>query len=117
MRSTPAAAACPAIAPRFELKPERLFDKLAVALGAQDIDFGENPRFSKSYLLRGKDESAVRALFKPAVLRHLESRPGWSVEGGGGWFVLYQLDHCVEPPDLAGFIDEARRLAAVFRAG
>jgi len=50
---------------RFSLDPESIFHKIGEIVGFKDIDFPENKRFSDRYLLKGADEAAVRAVFKP----------------------------------------------------
>jgi len=102
--------------PAFELRPEHFGHKIAGAFGYQDIDFEMNPGFSKSYLLRGPEEPAVRALFQGAALQFFESEKGWSVEGAGDWLAVYRQGKTVKPRDLAGFLQDATRIAQVFAA-
>jgi len=101
--------------PRFRLCPEGILAKIGAAFGYQDMDFKEFPRFSRAYLLRGKDEAAVRRLFRPFALEYLESNPGWWVEGGGDWLAAYKHDRLVEPSRIAAFLEDARALNVVFR--
>ena len=59
------------------LRPERkLFDAIGQALGGQDIDFEEDPQFSKAFVLQGEDETAVRALFDPDIRAWFTERAG-----------------------------------------
>ncbi|MGI6417558.1 MAG: hypothetical protein ACOX1P_18025 [Thermoguttaceae bacterium] len=44
-----------------------LFDKIGAMLGGQDIDFAEDPAFSKAFVLQGEDEAAIRGLFDDRV--------------------------------------------------
>ncbi len=53
--------------PEFTLRPEGAFDKMFSAFGYQDIDFNERPEFSRQYILRGQDETAIRRLFSDRV--------------------------------------------------
>lgn len=99
--------------PRFELSPESLLHKIGQAFGYKDFDFEGFPEFSGKYLLRGEDEAAVRALFRPFLLQHLGLHPGWSVEGGGDWVVAYRAGRRVEPRALQGFFEDARALHAL----
>ncbi len=100
--------------PRFELKPEGLFDRLGSALGGQDIDFEEDPGFSRAYRLKGPDEEAIRQTFHAGLRQHLVSEGGWSVEGEGPWLVLYRRSKRIRPDGLADFIESARRISALF---
>lgn len=49
--------------PDFSIEPEGFFNRLVVFFGAKDIDFDEDPDFSKRFLLQGPDESAIRSFF------------------------------------------------------
>ena len=100
--------------PAFEMRPENLFDKIGSRFGQQDIDFETNPEFSKSYLLRGKDEPSVRALFHPGLLMFFEQHKGWCVEGEGEWLGVYRAVQIVAPGNLRTFLDEATQVATAF---
>lgn len=99
--------------PDFELRPEGISEKVGSSFGGQDIDFASHSGFSGKYLLRGKDENGVRTLFGKNVLDFFQEHPGWCVQGGKDWIVLYRHDQRVEAEELAGFLDEA---AAAFRS-
>ena len=49
--------------PRFALTREGLLHRVGAALGFQDIDFDEDPEFSKRFVLKGDDEHAIREIF------------------------------------------------------
>lgn len=103
--------------PRFELRPETLFDKIEAVFGYQDIDFKESPSFSKLYLVRGPDEAAVRALFGLDLRRFFESHPGWCVDGRGPWLAVYRHGRLVPPDALPAFLDEAKLLLVALPGG
>ena len=100
--------------PRFELRPETVFDKLGSVFGYQDIDFKESPAFSKRYLLRGPDEAAVRALFGLNLRQYFESHPDWCVDGRGSWLAAYRHGRLVPPEAFASFLDELKLLLWAF---
>ena len=95
--------------PTFELRPEHLFHKIGAALGYQDIDFDSSPEFSRHYLLRGQDETAIRSLFSPSVRHFLERNLGWSIEGGGRWMIFYRDGKRVAPTELSAFLETSER--------
>ena len=66
--------------PRFDMRPEHLLHKVGGAFGYQDIDFPGNKRFSKEYLLRGRDEAAIRSVFTDEALAYFAANPNLSVE-------------------------------------
>lgn len=101
--------------PEFELRPENIFHKIGAAFGYKDIDFEGNEGFSKSYLLRGPDEAAVRALFHPGLLAFFEQRTGWSVEGAGEWLAVYKQAKSIAPSKIRESLEEATQVATAFR--
>ena len=100
--------------PRFELRPETVFDKIGSVFGYQDIDFKESPVFSKRYLLRGPDEAAVRALFGLNLRQYFESHPDWCVDGRGPWLAAYRHGRLVQPEAFPAFLDELKLLLWAF---
>ena len=104
------------IIPNFELRPENLFNKIGSAFGFQDIDFSRHPEFSNRYLLRGKQEAAVRRHFTPEVLRFLETRTGLSVEGERGRLVVYRSGRKIPLPEVESFLREALRVFELLKA-
>jgi hypothetical protein len=103
--------------PEFQLRPEHSLHRLAGVFGYQDIDLQSFPRFSKSYLLRGPDESAIRSLFGDSIVHHLEANPGWSVEGSGSWLVVYRASRREKPDNLHEFTLKCEVLASTFLEG
>lgn len=63
--------------PHCYLRPEvRFFDAIGAMLGGQDIDFSDDPDFSRAYVLQGDAEIAVRELFDPDVRAWFAARGG-----------------------------------------
>lgn len=75
--------------PAFQLRPEKLMDKVSQIMGGADIDFEGYGKFSQRYLLKGSDEAAIRALFRPEILRFLEGARELFVESSGQWLLVY----------------------------
>lgn len=69
--------------PRFALAPEGFFQRVGELFGAQDIDVPGDDAFSRAYVLKGADASAVRALFTPAIRQALVANPGQRIAGAG----------------------------------
>ena len=99
---------------RFSLSPEGLGDKFLQLFGYQDIDFPENPEFSRMYLVRGEDELAVRQLFSMEAMMQLQSSPGWTLEGGGQWLALYKTGKLQYMENVEDYIAQARVIASAF---
>lgn len=101
--------------PAFELRPEKLTDKVAAVFGKGDIDFEHRPEFSKKVLLRGEDEAAVRRLFDATRIRFFEQNPQWSVESDGEWLVVYRARHDCRAEHLDAFVADAQRIRELLR--
>lgn len=101
--------------PAFELSPEHLFHKIAGVFGYQDIDISSYPDFSKSYLLRGSDETSIRKVFSPMVISHFEKNKGLFVEVKGDTLIFYRQSKRVRPTDIKDFLYEGRAVFGLFR--
>lgn len=98
----------------FALRPESAWNKLGVWIGHGDINFESHPEFSRSYLLRGDDENAIRELFTDAVLNFYERHPDLITEGSGTKLLFYRDRVLVKPENLRSFLDEALAVRALF---
>lgn len=92
--------------PQFELKPQSFLHGISKLFGYQDIDFPSHPKFSRSFLLRGTDEPAVRKLFTAALLSFCESRPQIHIEGQGQRLVFYRAAKRVKPEQFRELMAE-----------
>lgn len=103
--------------PAFELSAKWWAHKIAEVFGYKDIDFESSPEFSKSYLLRGPDEAAVRELFRAELLHFFTGEKGWTVEGKDELLCVYRGDSLgVSPKELGSFLAKAERVARLFGA-
>ena len=104
--------------PKFQLRPEHFFDKIGSKLGYQDIDFESHPtavEFSKKYLLRGKDEQKIRALFTDTVLTFFSvDRDKVWLEGSGDQLISYRWCQLIEPEDIPAFMKEGFEVFRMF---
>ncbi|MCP4784731.1 MAG: hypothetical protein GY903_03035 [Fuerstiella sp.] len=76
--------------PRFTLWSEGLWAKLGAMMGAQDIDFDEHPEFSKSFVLKGDDVTAIRDFFDVEKLDFFAERKGAYVETAPHQFIYFR---------------------------
>ena len=103
--------------PKFQLCPEHFFDKIGSKLGYQDIDFESHPtavEFSKKYLLRGKDEQKIRALFTDEVLAFFAGQDKICVEGFSSHLCFYRARKLIEPEDIPAFMKEGFEVFRLF---
>ena len=104
--------------PHFGVLPEEWHHKLRSKLGYQDIDFESHStavEFSKKYLLRGKDEQTIRALFTDAVLTFFAAHPDKvCVEGSDDQLIWYQPGKIIEPEYIPAFMKEGFEVFRLF---
>ena len=92
--------------PDFSLRPENVFHKIGGSFGYKDIDFETHPIFSKSYLLRGENESAIRGLFNNELLNSIQSQQKICIEGSGDKIIFYRHKSRVKPEEVESFMEE-----------
>ena len=103
--------------PDFSMRPEYFFHKIGSKLGYQDIDFESHPtavEFSKKYLLRGKDEQKIRALFTDEVLAFFAGQDKICVEGFSSHLCFYRARKLIEPEDIPAFMKEGFEVFRLF---
>jgi hypothetical protein len=102
------------VLPGFRLQPSTILHKIGNLFGYQDIDFASHPRFSKTYLLRGKDEDAIRRVFTPAVLNFCETQQKLNVEGSGDKMIIYRYG-TLQAKDVQDLVRTAVQLNELMR--
>jgi hypothetical protein len=100
--------------PEFVLRPEGFFAKIQGAMGGQDIDFGDQPAFSKAYVLKGIDEAQLRALFSEEKRTFFAGRTGLTVEGRGRGLLCYRAEKRVSPKGVQSFVEGGLAVVRLF---
>ena len=103
--------------PKFQLCPEFFFNKLWGGRFTGDIDFESHQAaavFSKKYLLRGKDEQKIRALFTDEVLAFFAGQDKICVEGFSSHLCFYRAFKLIEPEDIPAFMKEGFEVFRLF---
>lgn len=79
--------------PVFTLEKERFFEKMADSYrGSSDINFEDNAKFSKTYLLKGPDQEAIRSFFVNQLVYLLSEEIDYHVESNGSSIIIYRFD-------------------------
>jgi hypothetical protein len=102
---------------RFSVSRKNVFTELATLLGMQDVEVGF-PEFDEEFVIKGNDESKLRALFLNDKIRQLvEAQPRihFEVRDDEGWFGA----HFPEGVDelrfhVRGVIKDIERLKLLF---
>ena len=101
--------------PKFYLGPENFLHRIGDLFGFKDIDFDDYPNFSNNYLLKGDNEAAVRALFKPEIITFFENQQkGIVLEAEGNNLIFYRLSFRISANQINSTIDEALQFAKLF---
>jgi hypothetical protein len=101
--------------PAFYMRPENLFDKIGSKFGFEDIDFPAYEGFSENYMLKGKNETAIRQFFGERIFRYFESEKKVTVEGNLNTLVIYSSDRRKKPDDLHAFIIKGNQIFDLFK--
>ncbi|HOT30055.1 MAG TPA: hypothetical protein PLU72_17900 [Candidatus Ozemobacteraceae bacterium] len=102
--------------PHFFIRRENaFFDFLGKLFGGQDINFDEDPTFSKTFVLQGESEQAVRQLFDMRI-RNLFMQFGeesMQVEARGDT-ILFNPGNLIEPVNAPALIMKAINVKKAF---
>ncbi len=101
--------------PVFDMRPQSIFHGIGKVFGYQDIDFDSHPAFSKAFLLRGPNETAIRAAFRPEILMLFEKKQGVCVEGRQNDLVFYRHSKRVKPEQVKELMNEGFQIFASLR--
>ena len=91
--------------PVFQMRKEgrlsKLGQMLASTVGAdKDIDFDEDKDFSDSFVLKGADEEAIRALFVGSLRQYFNNQAtaqDWLIESGQAVTIFYRHGKLAAP--------------------
>lgn len=100
--------------PDFTIAKEHLTDRIAERFGAQDIDFKEYPDFSKRYVLKGADETAIRNLFQESIIRFFEKHEGLYMEVAANK-VLIHKNKVLKSEELEYLLQEGIEFTTLIR--
>ena len=99
--------------PPFSISPENTFSEIGKFFGDSDISFSEVPEFSRTYLLRGPDEAAVRQLFNSSIIQFFEQERDLTVEAAGDLMFLYRYNKIVKAEEMETFVETGKRALAL----
>jgi hypothetical protein len=100
--------------PDFKLKPETWWHKMTQKLGLnRDINFEENPDFSKRFWLTGEIEELIREKIGPEMQQFLLERPPVHMEGSNYYFVAYKPGRRLNPDEADSFFRNCCKLVKI----
>lgn len=102
--------------PDFELSPENFLHKIGQVFGFQDIDFEDDEEFSKRFLLRGEDETRIRATFTPSVRAACGNFTDWTIQVRGGKVAVFKPSRRCDAAELPSFLANGLRIVSALGA-
>ena len=100
--------------PNFTMRPEHIFDRVGSALGLQDIDFEDHAQFSQMFVLKGKDEAAIREFFDTQIRDFFATREGICFEGATGVFLYFRARKRQSVDELRTYLEEGYSVYQTF---
>lgn len=102
--------------PDFHLRPEQWWHKVLAKLGASsDIEFSENPDFSKIFHLTSNLEELARTKFSPELQKFLLSGPRIHLEGSNYYLIAYHLRKVFRGEEARAFFERCCQLTALLQ--
>lgn len=102
--------------PLLEARPEGFTDAIISTLGWKDIDYSEDPEFSKRYWVKADDEIDARSILDPDTRRLLLNNPRWSVQIKGDTFIFFIKDKTLKPTDIPEYLRETEDILVAMTA-
>lgn len=99
--------------PHFNVRPEGFFDRVGSAIGFQDINFDDHPKFSKAFVLQGENEEAIRAFFTTEMLDLFASKPDAMIEAADS-LMTFRRKGRQGAEQIADFMSEAYEFLNAF---
>lgn len=102
--------------PHFFIRRENaIFDFLGKLFGGQDINFDEDPTFSKTFVLQGESETAVRQLFDSRIRRLFLQFGGQNMQvEARGDTILFNPGELIDPVSAPSLIMKAINVKKTF---
>lgn len=101
--------------PRFTLDKEELFHRAAEKIGFSFIDLEEHEDFSRRFLLKGENETAIRNFFDKELVRFFESNPYYHVQSTYHSLLVFKRERLASISEVKALLDYGERLAFCVR--
>lgn len=97
--------------PEFTLTRASVLDRMNQALGSGDINFPEDPEFSRHWTLQGPNEDAIRAFFVPRFRAACHWSKDIRVGARGHRLFIYSSKRVMLGEATQAWVEEARGIA------
>ena len=106
-------------APSFILRREefvdRFIDRVRVFGSMGDLNFADNPGFSKLYFLKGSNESEIRSYFTPEILDFFVQHPIYHIECNGNEILIVGPVGVTAIPEIEKQISTIQKLLTLLK--
>jgi MFS superfamily sulfate permease-like transporter len=100
--------------PRFIIEHEgfwdKIFDRIKAFTGYNDIDFTLFPTFSKKFLLKGVDETAIRDFFTPELISFFEEQEIYHIESNGEALLMFRYRRFAKTSEMIEMVGFSKKL-------
>lgn len=100
--------------PGFVLEKEgffdKIFDQIMALSGQEDIDFQLFPQFSKRFLLKAENQSAIRTFFTADLISFLENEEIYHIESNGEALLIFQYLRLAQTNEIAKMLRFSEQL-------
>jgi hypothetical protein len=101
-----------AAVPGLTIRPENFFDKIAGAVGFDDIDF-ESERFSRKFFVKSSDKKFAYSVIHPRMMEWLLEQPG-TILIDNGWCCLTEGFRCWDAAQFRSRLEWGRRFFSLW---
>lgn len=101
--------------PLWLCRPESVLDWIGLTFDGRDIDFEDQPLFSKKYHLHGNNEARLRRLFDTDVCAFFEQHAGSYAEASGEWLIYCRQGKKVAPDQVRDLLRDAFQLHVILK--
>lgn len=105
--------------PEFSLEKEHFTDRVLELAGISDIDFDDDSKFSKNFLLHGDDKEAIQDFFVDELKEFFLSKEIYHLESNGSSLMLFKYFRLGSFANVKRMVRFARELSILLakRAG
>ena len=100
--------------PVFCCESEDFWNKVSDMFSKHDIDFHNYPLFSKKYLLYGRNELAIRQLFRGDVLLEYQNSTEFTTIGVGKYLIFYEPNFQCPPEEIGKQLQKYENITKMF---
>ncbi len=103
--------------PKFVLDSEsfldKYFDRVLSLTGQKDIDLKLFPTFSNKFLLKGKDEAAIKEFFTPKLMKCLLRHDIYHIESNGNALLIFRNLKVAKTEEIQSMLKFSDELAYI----